>query len=80
MAKTDGGGTGLFAQANREMAAAKETQATQKAGKPSAGAGAASTRDRSDDPHTHRRRVTRPPSTGKVAKPSPSATRPPKKK
>ncbi len=83
MAKTDGGGTGLFAQAKREMAAAKETQATQKAGKPGPGAGTGAASKRVTAPKnkpTPTGRVTRPPSTGKVAKPSPSATRPPKKK
>lgn len=81
MAKTDGGGGGLFAQAKREMAAAKEAPAASgKSGRP-APANAASKRvTPPKNKPTTSGRASRPPSTGKVAKPSSTSARPPKKK
>ncbi|MFN8021202.1 MAG: YidC/Oxa1 family membrane protein insertase [Acidimicrobiales bacterium] len=81
MAKEDGGsGGGLFAQAKREMAAAKESQNASKAGANGA-AGATSKRVTAPkNKPTPTGRVTRPPSSGKATKPTPPAARPPKKK
>ena len=81
MSKTDGGGGGLFAQAKRDLAAAKETP-----GKPAAKGAAApapGTSKRVTPPKnkpTASGRVTRPPSTGKATKPTPPTRPAPKKK
>ena len=81
MSKTDGGGGGLFAQAKRDLAAAKEPQ-----GKPAAKGAAApapGTSKRVTPPKnkpTASGRVTRPPSTGKATKPTPPTRPAPKKK
>jgi YidC/Oxa1 family membrane protein insertase len=80
MAKTDGGGTGLFAQAKREMAAAKEAQPAAKSGRPNAAGGASKRVTPPKNKPTSTGRATRPPSTGKAVKPAASGSRPPKKK
>ena len=88
MSKADGGGTGLFAQAKRDMAAAKDTQAKPggRAGSKPAPAGAPATSKRVTPPKnkpTASGRVTRPPSSGKAAQaaaPKPSTRPAPKKK
>jgi YidC/Oxa1 family membrane protein insertase len=75
IAKKDGGGGGLFANAKRELAAAKQPAAT-----------APTTSKRVTPPKnrpTASGRTTRPPSTGKAARPGdarPSSNRQPKKK
>lgn len=79
MAKADGGGTGLFAQAKRDLASAKEAP-NSKSGKPNAAAGASKRVTPPKNKPTSSGRVSRPPSTGKVSKPAPSGSRPPKKK
>ena len=90
MAKADGGGTGLFAQAKRDLAAAKEGNGAKPAparsgGKPAAGkpaaGGATSTRVTAQKGKpTPTGRTSRPPSSGKAAKPNSSAPRSPKQK
>jgi YidC/Oxa1 family membrane protein insertase len=79
MSKADGGGSGLFAQAKRDLAAAKDTP-----GKTAAkGAAAPATSKRVTPPKnkpTASGRVTRPPSTGKAPKPTPPTPPAPKKK
>lgn len=84
MSKADGGGTGLFAQAKRDMAAAKESpgKSVAKAGaKPAPGTPTASKRvTPPKNKPTSSGRATRPPSSGKVTKPTPPARPAPKKK
>ncbi|MCX6519866.1 MAG: YidC/Oxa1 family membrane protein insertase [Actinobacteria bacterium] len=80
MSKADGGGSGLFAQAKRDLASAKDTQ-----GKPAAKGAAAApgTSKRVTPPKnkpTASGRVTRPPSSGKAPKPTPPTPPAPKKK
>ena len=80
MSKADGGGSGLFAQAKRDLAAAKDTQ-----GKPAAKGAAATpgTSKRVTPPKnkpTASGRATRPPSTGKAPKATPPTPPAPKKK
>ncbi|MEZ5250042.1 MAG: hypothetical protein R2713_12780 [Ilumatobacteraceae bacterium] len=87
MAKADGGGTGLFAQAKRDLAAAKEGNGAKPA---PARARAASPPPASPPPAARRQppkgkptptgRTSRPPSSGKAAKPNSSAPRSPKQK
>ena len=89
IAKKDGGGGGLFAQAKRDLSAAKEPN-TRGGGRPAAGRTPTSATPGSS---TVSKRVTppknkptggagsgRPPSTGRAGRPTPPSPRPPKKK
>jgi YidC/Oxa1 family membrane protein insertase len=80
MSKADGGGSGLFAQAKRDLAAAKDTPG-KTAAKGAAAAPATSKRvTPPKNKPTASGRVTRPPSTGKAPKPTPPTPPAPKKK
>jgi len=92
IAKKDGGGGGLFAQAKRDMAAAKDGSARGGARPAGRGQGKGAPAPATPPPTTASKRVTppknrptgttvaRPPSTGRAGRPTPPAPRPPKKK
>jgi YidC/Oxa1 family membrane protein insertase len=92
MNKADGGGTGLFAQAKRDMAATKDAKAPRDGKDPKDGRAKPPARGATPAPASSKRvtqpknkptssgRVTRPPSTGKATKPTPPTRPAPKKK
>ena len=84
MHKADGGGTGLFAQAKRDMALGKDSKDSKDSkAKPAAKSSAATTSKRVTAPKnrpTSSGRASRPPSSGKAGSSTPSARPAPKKK
>ncbi len=78
IAKADGGSTGLFGQAKRDLAAAREAQPAKQGARPTNASSKRVTPPKNKPTPTGR--TTRPPSSGRAAKPTAAAQRPPKKK
>lgn len=78
MAKTDGGSTGLFGQAKRDLAAAREPAPAKQGARADTSSSKRVTPPKNKPTPTGR--TTRPPSSGRSSRPTTPAQRPPKKK